>query len=68
MQSKKPGRLTASSRQELQEGTRNCASPSGRGLARRSGRSATPGVTLAGPRRYAALLLRTGYVRSGTGP
>ncbi len=46
---RKPGGLTASSRQELQEGTRNCASPSGRGLARRSGRSATPGVTLAGP-------------------
>ena len=38
------------------------------GLARRSGRSATPRSNVGRPRRYAALLLRTGYVRFGTGP
>jgi hypothetical protein len=40
----------------------------GRGLARRSGRIATPWSGVGRPRRYAALPPRTGYVRSGTGP
>ena len=49
------------------EGTRSCASPSGRGLASiRPKRH--PRSNVGRPRRYAALLLRTGYVRSGTGP
>jgi hypothetical protein len=65
---RKARRINRIKPQELPEGTSSCASPSGRGLARRSGRSAIPRSDVGWPRRYAPLLRRTGCIRSGTGP